>query len=52
MLTAAGLVAIFYALFVGWSACRAIAGFDKAEEEMSRDREWWRGLSRGAEAAE
>lgn len=51
-MTAIGLIALAYALFVGWSVCRAIAGFDKAEEEMSRDREWWRGLSQGAEAAE
>ncbi len=43
------LLAAGYAVFVGCSVCRAIAGFDKAEEECQRDREWWRGLTEGRE---
>lgn len=45
MLTAGAVLAIAYVLFVGCSICRALDGYDKAAEETSRDREWWRGLA-------
>lgn len=45
-MTTLTIVALAYAVFVGWSVCRAIGGYDKAQEECDRDRNWWMGLLR------
>lgn len=39
-----GVLAIGYMIFVGCSVCRAVGGYEAAQEECERDREWWRGL--------
>lgn len=39
-----GALAIGYLIFVGCSVCRAIGGYEAAQEECERDASWWRGL--------
>lgn len=52
MITALALLSILAAgaYLLGAAICRACNGYGAAQEEIERDREWWRGVAEMADA--